>query len=66
MSIGTASCNAPSDIDVPTASRVIVWGGFQALANQVLTGPAEQDEVVAREIAKLQWYGAFRRPAEPA
>jgi AcrR family transcriptional regulator len=58
--------SAPSDIDPPTAARVIVWGGFQAVANQVLTGPEEQDEVVAREIAKLEWYGAFRRPAERA
>jgi TetR/AcrR family transcriptional regulator, ethionamide resistance regulator len=56
----------PPDIDPPTAARVFVWGGFQALTNQVLTGPEEQDEVVAREIAKLEWYGAFRRPAEHA
>ena len=54
------------DIDVPTAARVIVWGGFQAVANHVLTGPEEQDEVVGREIAELEWYGAFRRPAERA
>ncbi|NMO52096.1 TetR/AcrR family transcriptional regulator [Actinoplanes sp. TBRC 11911] len=59
-----AAGNAPADIDPATAARVMVWGGFQALANQVLTGPPEQDEVVAREIAKLEWYGAFRRPAD--
>lgn len=51
------------DMDVATAARVFVWGGFQALANQVLTGDPEQDEIVAREIALLEWYGAFRRPA---
>ena len=52
------------DMDVATAARVIVWGGFQALANQVLTGAPDQDETVAREIALLEWYGVFRRPAE--
>lgn len=52
-----------ADMDVATAARVFVWGGFQALANQVLTGDPEQDESVAREIALLERYGAFRRPA---
>jgi AcrR family transcriptional regulator len=51
-------------MDAATAARVFVWGGFQALANQVLTGAPEQDETVAREIALLEWYGAFRRPME--
>ncbi|MEV6842967.1 TetR/AcrR family transcriptional regulator [Actinoplanes sp. NPDC051411] len=51
-----------SDLDPATAARVFVWGGFQVLAHQVLTGPPDQDETVAREIAKLEWYGAFRRP----
>jgi AcrR family transcriptional regulator len=43
------------------------WDGqlqrFIDRAEEWLT--AEQDEVVAREIAKLEWYGAFRRPAGP-
>jgi AcrR family transcriptional regulator len=51
-------------LDPATAARVFIWGGFQALANQVLSGPEEADEAVAREIALLEWYGAFRRPAE--
>ncbi|MEU4674290.1 hypothetical protein AB0F91_41595 [Amycolatopsis sp. NPDC023774] len=42
---------------------MFVWGGSQALANQVLTGPPEQDEIVAREIALIEWHGTFRRPA---
>ncbi|MEV4756805.1 TetR/AcrR family transcriptional regulator [Micromonospora sp. NPDC049559] len=53
-----------ADLDPPTAARVFVWGGFQALANQVLIGPEDQDEVVAREIALLMWFGGFRRPAQ--
>lgn len=52
------------DMDAATAARVFVWGGFQALANQVLTGAPEQDETVAKEIALLEWYGAFRRPGK--
>jgi AcrR family transcriptional regulator len=51
-------------LDPATASRIFVWGGFQALAAQVLTGPEEQDAVVVREIVLLQWYGGFRRPAD--
>ncbi|MER7445086.1 TetR/AcrR family transcriptional regulator [Micromonospora avicenniae] len=52
------------DLEPATAARVFTWGGFQVLANHVLTGPEEQDEIVAREIALLEWYGAFRRPAQ--
>jgi AcrR family transcriptional regulator len=49
-------------LDPATAAKVFVWGGFQVLADQVLNGSEDQDGVVAREIALLQWYGAFRRP----
>ncbi|TDC39654.1 TetR/AcrR family transcriptional regulator [Micromonospora sp. 15K316] len=52
------------DLEPATAARVLTWGGFQVLANHVLTGPEDQDEIVAREIALLEWYGAFRRPAQ--
>lgn len=52
------------DLEPATASRVFVWGGIQVIANQVLTGDPAQDATVAREIALLQWYGCFRRPAQ--
>ncbi|MEV6375398.1 TetR/AcrR family transcriptional regulator [Micromonospora sp. WP24] len=52
------------DLEPATAARVLTWGGFQVLANHVLSGPESQDETVAREIAQLEWYGAFRRPAQ--
>jgi hypothetical protein len=45
-----------------TAAEVFVWGGFQVLADQVLNGPEGQDGFVAREIALLEWHGAFCRP----
>jgi AcrR family transcriptional regulator len=50
-------------LDPATASRIFVFGGFQALGAQVLTGREDQDRVVVREIVLLQWYGGFRRPA---
>ena len=53
------------DLEPVTASRVFVWGGIQVIANQVLTGDETQDDAVAREVALLQWYGTFRRPAQP-
>ncbi|WP_127504849.1 TetR/AcrR family transcriptional regulator [Actinoplanes solisilvae] len=49
-------------LDPATAARVIVWGGFQVIAHQVLAGAPEQDERVARELALFEWHGAFRRP----
>jgi AcrR family transcriptional regulator len=57
-----ANGDTSPSLDAPTAARVFVWGGFQALVNQVLTGPADQDDVVAKEIALIEWHGAFRRP----
>lgn len=51
------------DLDATTAARVFVWGGFQAVANQVMTGPEDQDAIVAREIALIEWHGAYRRSA---
>lgn len=52
------------DLEPATASRVFVWGGIQVIADQVLTGDEAQDDAVAREVALLQWYGSFRRPAQ--
>lgn len=52
------------DLDAATAARVFVLGGFQAMASQVLVGPEDQDEIVAREIALIEWHGGYRRPAQ--
>ena len=63
-SAGRDSCGrTAATLDLPTAARVFVWGGFQVVAQQVLTGQPEQDANVAREFAEREWYGAFRRPA---
>ncbi|MGC4792703.1 TetR/AcrR family transcriptional regulator [Micromonospora saelicesensis] len=55
----------PADLDVTTASRLIVVGGDRFLADHVSTTPAdpETDAAAARELAATWWYGAYRRPA---
>lgn len=52
----------PRDIDARTVAQIFCWGGFQVVAQQVLNGPPERDELVAREIALFEWFGALRRP----
>jgi len=64
LRVEQAAGRTAPDLEPATASRVFVWGGIQVIANQVLTGDPAQDAAVAREIASLQWYGSFRRPAE--
>ncbi|RAO29754.1 hypothetical protein PSN13_04953 [Micromonospora saelicesensis] len=55
----------PADLDVTTASRLIVIGGDRFLADHVSTTSAdpETDAAAARELAATWWYGAYRRPA---
>jgi len=48
-------------LSAPTAARLFIYGGMQTLTRQILNGPEDQDEVVAREIALIVWQGAFRR-----
>ena len=64
LRVEQAAGRTAPELEPATASRVFVWGGIQVIANQVLTGDPAQDAAVAREIASLQWYGSFRRPAE--
>ncbi|MCG5440365.1 TetR/AcrR family transcriptional regulator [Micromonospora foliorum] len=55
----------PADLDVTTASRLIVVGGDRFLADHVSTTSADPrtDAAAARELAATWWYGAYRRPA---
>ncbi|WP_204071348.1 TetR/AcrR family transcriptional regulator [Planotetraspora phitsanulokensis] len=59
-----ASGSTPSDLDAAAASRVIVWGGEQAIARHISVDDGSGDEAFARELGKIWWYGAYRRPAE--
>ncbi|MEV4537321.1 helix-turn-helix domain-containing protein [Asanoa sp. NPDC049518] len=58
-----AAGRAPADLNAPTASRVMIWGGMRVIADHVVNRPAEEDESVARELAANEWFGAFRRPS---
>ncbi|MFK3980595.1 TetR/AcrR family transcriptional regulator [Micromonospora sp. NPDC050397] len=52
-----------ADVRIDTAVRVFVHGGIQAIAHHIATGDPADDAAVAREIAEIQWFGAFRRPS---
>jgi AcrR family transcriptional regulator len=52
-----------ADIDVETASQIIVYGGNRVIGHQVLGGDPARDPAVAEELAVNQWYGAIRRPS---
>ncbi|MBE8478478.1 TetR/AcrR family transcriptional regulator [Streptomyces justiciae] len=53
----------PADVDVGAASRVIVWGGAQAIAHHLAVDDGSGDAALARELALIWWHGAYRRPA---
>jgi AcrR family transcriptional regulator len=56
-----AAGQTAGDIDAATASQVIVHGGIRVITQQALSGAAQRDVTVARELAANQWFGAFRR-----
>jgi AcrR family transcriptional regulator len=61
-----AGLTAP-DLDPAAASRIIVWGGEQAIAHHISTDDGSGDATFARELATIWWYGAYcRQPADPA
>ncbi|MYV53747.1 TetR family transcriptional regulator [Streptomyces sp. SID3212] len=53
----------PPDLDAVAASRVIVWGGAQAMARHISVDDGSGDAALARELGRIWWYGAYRRPA---
>ncbi|MFJ4467238.1 TetR/AcrR family transcriptional regulator [Streptomyces sp. NPDC089424] len=56
---------APADLDAVSASRIIVWGGAQAIAHHISVDAGGGDAAFARELAQIWWHGAYRRPCEP-
>ncbi|MCZ4602365.1 TetR/AcrR family transcriptional regulator [Streptomyces sp. Lzd4kr] len=52
----------PADLDAVSASRIIVWGGAQAIAHHIRVDDGGGDTVFARELALIWWHGAYRRP----
>jgi AcrR family transcriptional regulator len=51
-----------ADLDAVAASRIIAWGGAQAIAHHIRVDDGSGDAVFARELARIWWYGAYRRP----
>jgi AcrR family transcriptional regulator len=56
----------PVDIDSVVAGRVLAWGGEQVIARHITMGDPDDDGAVAREMARSQWYGTYRRRAGDA
>ena len=56
-----AAGRTAGDLDVDRAAEVVVRGGFHLLQEQVVSGAADDDAAVARELAATHWYGAYRR-----
>jgi AcrR family transcriptional regulator len=44
------------------ASRIIVWGGAQAIARHIRVDDGSGDAEFASELGAIWWYGAYRRP----
>lgn len=58
-----AAGSTTADLDAVAASRIIAWGGAQAIAHHIQVDDGSRDVVFARELARIWWYGAYRRPA---
>jgi AcrR family transcriptional regulator len=56
--------STPRDLDATAASRIIVWGGAHAIAHHISVDDGSGDASFARELGRIWWYGAYRRPAE--
>jgi AcrR family transcriptional regulator len=51
-----------ASLNADATSRMIVSASMQAIAQQIIHGNEDSDDVTAREVALVQWYGAYRRP----
>lgn len=62
LEVERAAGRTAADVDVASVVRVVVDGGMRTIADQVANGRPSEDAAVAREMARIWWYGAFRRP----
>lgn len=51
-----------ADVDLVSATRVIVMGGELAIADHITSADPSTDATFARELALTWWYGVYRRP----
>ncbi|WP_052488448.1 TetR/AcrR family transcriptional regulator [Streptomyces sp. 150FB] len=54
----------PAGLDPTAASRIIVWGGEQAIAHHIRVDDGSGDAALARELSLIWWHGAYRRGTE--
>lgn len=54
----------PADVDPLSATQIIVTGGERAIIEHVTTRDPGSDTAFARELARIWWYGVYRRPAD--
>ncbi|WP_411093568.1 TetR/AcrR family transcriptional regulator [Streptomyces sp. 049-1] len=59
---GQALGTTASDLDAVSVSRIIAWGGAQAIAHHIRVADVSRDAVFARDLALVWWHGAYRRP----
>jgi AcrR family transcriptional regulator len=62
LRVERAAGRTARSVDPDAASQVMVAGSMQAVAQQIGHGDEGRDAQVARELARQQWYGAYRRP----
>lgn len=48
-------------IDPVATSRIVVFGGEQAIVHHIATDPGSGDAAFARQLAEVWWYGVYRR-----
>ncbi len=63
LSAERAAGRTAADLDTVAASRIIVWGGSQAITQHIQVDDGSGDAALARELARIWWHGAYRRPA---
>jgi AcrR family transcriptional regulator len=51
-------------IEPAAMSRIVIFGGEQAIVHHIATDPGSGDAAFARQLAEVWWYGAFRRPPD--
>jgi hypothetical protein len=52
----------PADVDLASASQIIVTGGERAIFDHISVADPSTDATYARELALTWWYGVYRRP----
>ncbi|MFF1844882.1 TetR/AcrR family transcriptional regulator [Streptomyces sp. NPDC058232] len=53
-----------ADMDPVSAAQVIVTGGERAIVEHVTARDPGSDAAFARELARIWWYGVYRRPTD--